>query len=106
MLNIFKRILFYFENYQDRLCQSFNMYTVSLTKLKKFPINFKNWSSIADNMGRRLRILFFFVTDTIVALQEGRGHSVETRTARSDELSVSEASRARIREVLFHVDGK
>jgi hypothetical protein len=50
--------------------------------------------------------LIFLITDTIVALQERRGHSGEARTALSDELGVGPSSRARIREVLLHVDGK
>jgi len=49
---------------------------------------------------------FFFITDTIVALQERRGRPVEARTTHSDESDISAASRARIREILFHVDGK
>lgn len=50
--------------------------------------------------------LNFLITDTIVALQKRRGYSVKTRTTHSDELGVGASSRARIREVLFHVDGK
>jgi len=41
-----------------------------------------------------------------VALQERRGYSVEARTAHSDEFDVGTSSRARIRKVLLHVDGK
>lgn len=50
--------------------------------------------------------MFDFLTDTIVALQERWRYSVEARTAHSDELGVGASSRARIWEVLFHVDGK
>lgn len=49
---------------------------------------------------------FFFVADIIVALQERRGHPVEARATHSDELGDGAASRAGVREVLFHVDGE
>lgn len=47
-----------------------------------------------------------FITDLIVALQERRGHPVEARSAHGDEFGICAASRAGIREVLLHVDGK
>lgn len=60
-----------------------------------------DWTKI-----KNIVLTFFFITDTFVALQERRGRPVEARTTHSDESDVSAASRARIREILFHVDGK